>query len=268
MSDSIGDVASLKYLERTNLDESLYDLDANELRFFQLATDIRDPAEIKQHILSIQAEAFKAEEERNTDNVLVGNDARKAALDGYPLENIVATDLRRDFWDLGFKLFKDDPALFPVPFLEGDIFSSQLLDLDAPRPTERPKVPHLKTLTELLGRVSIIHASAFFHLFSEENQKKLAERCVALLNMEPGSTIFGSHNGAPEPGVYTGIGAPDREMFCHSPESWRKLWMELFGDRRINVMATLEGGEAGAKLVGPSLPRREKYAMIWSVVVL
>ncbi|ELU40028.1 NmrA domain-containing protein [Rhizoctonia solani AG-1 IA] len=272
--DSIGDVASLKYLERTNLDESLYDLDANELRFFQLATDIRDPAEIKQHILSIQAEAFKAEEERNTDNVLVGNDARKAALDGYPLENIVATDLRRgksdcpitptqkltrgriDFWDLGFKLFKDDPALFPVPFLEGDIFSSQLLDLDAPRPTERPKVPHLKTLTELLGRVSIIHASAFFHLFSEENQKKLAERCVALLNMEPGSTIFGSHNGAPEPGVYTGIGAPDREMFCHSPESWRKLWMELFGDRRINVMATLEGGEAGAKLVGASAHNR------------
>ncbi|KAF8705400.1 hypothetical protein RHS03_05646, partial [Rhizoctonia solani] len=294
--DSIGDVASLKYLERTNLDESLYDLNANELRFFQLATDIRDPTEIKQHILSIQAEAFKADISVSLHTLFhvyqvtrypvyahvldygrthagaiflemaccFGNDARKAALDGYPLENIVATDLRRDFWDLGFKLFKDDLALFPVPFLEGDVFSSQLLDLDAPRPTERPKVPHLKTLTELLGRVSIIHASAFFHLFSEENQKKLAERCVALLNMEPGSTIFGSHNGAPEPGVYTGIGAPDREMFCHSPESWRKLWMELFGDRRINVMATLEGGEAGAKLVGPSLPRREKYAMIWS----
>ncbi|CEL56280.1 hypothetical protein RSOLAG1IB_07696 [Rhizoctonia solani AG-1 IB] len=301
MSDPVGDAASLKYLERTTLDESLYHLDADQLRFFQVTTNIADPGEIKQHILAIQSEAFRIfpypciryfmftklkvarypiyahvlEYGRtHADAIFLdmaccfGNDARKAALDGYPLENIVATDLRRDFWDQGFKLFKDDPTLFPVPFLEGDIFSMQLLNLDAPRSIERPKVPQLKSLTELLGHVSIIHASAFFHLFSEDDQKNIAERCVALLSVEPGSTIFGSHNGAPEPGVYTGIGAPDREMFCHSPESWRELWIGLFGERKINVIATLEHNEAGAQFVGPSLLERKKYAMIWSVTVL
>ncbi|KAL5633509.1 hypothetical protein ACGC1H_003863 [Rhizoctonia solani] len=197
-----------------------------------------------------------------------GNDARKAALDGFPIENIVATDLRRDFWDLGFKLFKDDPTTFPVPFLEGDIFSTQLLDLESPRSTERPKLPDLKSLTELLGHISIIHASAFFHLFSEEDQRKLAERCVGLLTTQPGSTIFGSHNGALEPGIYTDLGGPGHHMFCHSPESWQALWAELFGERRINVAAMLEDSEIRRNLVGVAPPGKKKYALIWSVTVL
>ncbi|KAH7335613.1 hypothetical protein B0J17DRAFT_670811 [Rhizoctonia solani] len=301
MSELVGDAESLKSYRRTHLDESLYSLDPDELQFFQANTGITDPLEIKQHILAIQAEAFKIfpypcirsfmftklkvtrypiyahvlEHGRTQPGAIFlemaccfGNDARKAALDGYPVENIVATDLRRDFWDLGFKLFKDDSTTFPVPFLEGDVFSSQLLNLESPRPTERPHLPDLKSLTELLGHVSIIHASAFFHLFSEEVQRKLAERCVALLKTRPGSTIFGSHNGAPEPGIYSDLGGPDHHMFCHSPESWRDLWIELFGGQKIDVVAILEDSEVRRNLVGVAPPGKKKYALVWSVTIL
>ncbi|CAE6518172.1 unnamed protein product [Rhizoctonia solani] len=178
---------------------SLYSLEPDELRLFQLNTGITDPSQIERHILAIQAKAFEVfsyfiqafmftklkvtrypiyahvlEYGRTHPDAIFlemaccfGNDVRKAALDGFPVENIVATDLRRDFWDLGFKLFKDDPVIFPVPFLEGDIFSTRLLDLESPRSTVRPTLPDLESLTELLGHVSIIHASAFFHLFSK-----------------------------------------------------------------------------------------------------
>ncbi|KDN39420.1 hypothetical protein RSAG8_08826, partial [Rhizoctonia solani AG-8 WAC10335] len=301
MSELVGDATSLKSLQRTHLDESLYSLEPDELQFFQVNTGITDPAEIKQHIVAIQAEAFEIfpypciryfmftklkvtrypiyahvlEYGRTHPGAIFlemaccfGNDARKAALDGYPVESIVATDWRRDFWDLGFKLFKDDPTTFPVPFLEGDIFSTQLLDPESPRSTDRPKLPALKSLTELLGHVSIIHASAFFHLFSEEEQRNLAKRCVALLSMQPGSTIFGSHNGAPQPGIYTDLGGPDRHMFCHSPESWRGLWTELFGEQKVNVAVMLEDSEIRRHLVGIAPPGKKKYALIWSVTVL
>lgn len=298
MSEQVGDAASLKHLQHMELDESFYSLDADELRFYQVAAGITDESELKEHIIGIQAEAYQIfpypciryfmftklkvsrypayahvlEHGRTHPGAIFlemaccfGNDARKAALDGYPMENIIATDLRRDFWDLGYKLFKDDTSTFPVPFLEGDIFSPELLDLDAPRPSERPSLPNAKSLTELLGHVAIIHASAFFHLFSEEDQRRIAERCVALLSSEPGSTIFGSHVGAPEPGIYSGIGGPARQMFCHSPQSWQAMWAEVFGERDINVIATLEGEENGSKLVPTGIQQK---AMIWSITVL
>ena len=72
-----------------------------------------------------------------------------------------------EFWDQGFKLFKDSPSTFPVPFLGGDILSSDLLDMSATKSSARPDLSSLVSLTELLGHVAVIHASAFFHLFSE-----------------------------------------------------------------------------------------------------
>jgi len=35
-----------------------------------------------------------------------GNDVRKVAADGFPVEQIIASDLKREFWDLGHVLFR------------------------------------------------------------------------------------------------------------------------------------------------------------------
>ncbi|KAG9120534.1 hypothetical protein FRC07_003932, partial [Ceratobasidium sp. 392] len=197
-----------------------------------------------------------------------GNDVRKAALDGYPMKNIVATDLRRDFWDLGFKLFKDDPTTFPVPFLQGDFFSNDFLNPTASKSVVRPDLLKLNSLTDLLGHVDVIHASAFFHLFSEEDQRKIAERCVALLSRVPGATIFGSHVGGLEPGIYDNIGGANRKMFCHSPQSWETLWKELFGETPIHVVATLEDKETKSPLMCHGPLAGERRSMIWSVTAV
>jgi len=303
MAELVGDAASLESLKRTQLDDSLYSLSPDELKFYQSTTGILDESELKRHIIGVQTEAFHIfpypcirrfmftklkvsrypiyahvlEHGRTHPGAIFlemaccfGNDARKAAQDGYPMENIVATDLRRDFWDLGFKLFKDTPTTFPVPFLGGDIMSSDLLDLNASKPSTRPNLSNLTSLTDLLGHVSIIHASAFFHLFSEEDQRQIAQRCQALLSTQPGSTIFGSHMGAPESGIYSNIGGANRMMFCHSPQSWEKLWKDLYGETQIKVVVTLEAKGLGdnSLLVAPGPNSGDRRALIWSVTIL
>ncbi|KAG9122137.1 hypothetical protein FRC07_001614 [Ceratobasidium sp. 392] len=301
MAAIVGDAASFKHLHGIPLDESAYSLAPDELEFYQSTTGITNEVELKRHIIDIQTKAYKIfpypcirgfmftklkvlrypayahvlEHGRTHPDAIFlelaccfGNDARKAASDGYPIKNIVATDLRRDFWDLGFKLFKDDPTTFPVPFLQGDIFSNDFLDPTASTPAVRPDLLKLKRLTDLLGHVDIIHASAFFHLFSEEDQRKIAERCVALLSRVPGATIFGSHVGGPEPGIYDNIGGTNRKMFCHSPQSWETLWKELFGEISIRVVATLEDKETKSPLMCHGPLAGERRSMIWSVTVV
>ncbi|KAF8600504.1 hypothetical protein BDV93DRAFT_533865 [Ceratobasidium sp. AG-I] len=285
------------------LDESLYSLSPDEREFFRSTTGISDESELKRHIIDIQTEAYNVfpypcirrfmftkfkvssypvyahvvEYGRTHPGAIFlemacffGIDARKAALDGYPTENIVATDLHEEFWDLGFKLFKDSPSTFPVPFLGGDILSSDLLDLNASKSSARPNLSSLTSLTDLLGHVSFIHASAFFHLFSEENQQKIAQRCRALLSNQPGSTVFGFHFAAVEPGIYSNMGGTNYTMFCHSPQSWEKLWKELYGETPIKVVATLEAKipNENASEAAPGSNVTERRPMVWSITLL
>lgn len=77
-------------------------------------------------------------------------------------------------------------------------------------------------MVPLTHRVSVIHASSFFHLFNEERQTIVARRLASLLSPEPGSIICGSHIGAKVKG--TAPSAMQKINFGHSPESWNELW--------------------------------------------
>ena len=103
-----------------------------------------------------------------------------------------------------------------------------------------------------------------------EDQRKIAQRCQALLSTQPGSTIFGSHVGAAEPGIYSNIGGANRKMFCHSPQSWGRLWKELYGETPIKVVATLEVKGLGddSLIVAPGPDAGDRRGMIWSVTIL
>ncbi|KAF7974801.1 hypothetical protein HWV62_11301 [Athelia sp. TMB] len=152
-----------------------------------------------------------------------GNDLRKAVADGFPITGVIGSDLHKDFWDMGNELYV---APFPVPFIEGNVFDAAHIDptppLYAPPNSPPPALGTLTSLNPLRGHVSAIHASSLFHLFDEAHQHKLADALGALLSPEPGSVIFGSHNGLHERGFKTG--AMREDMFCHSPESWAALW--------------------------------------------
>ncbi|KAH9891083.1 hypothetical protein C8Q73DRAFT_109551 [Cubamyces lactineus] len=247
------------------VDESKYSLKGEELKFMQAQTGITDEEELKRHILAVQAEAYavfpypcirrfafldfrighlhgydqllKLGKERKDAIFLdigccFGNDIRYAAKGGFPVKQIVASDLHAEYWGLGHKLFRSTQESFPVKFIPGDVFDASHVAVAPPiyTPTSEP-VPDLSGLTSLnplRGHVSAIHASAFFHLFDEAKQEHVARALAGLLSAEPGSIIFGTHGSAPSKGAKAfsfGLnGEGTHTMFCHSPESWKDLW--------------------------------------------
>ncbi|KAF7424107.1 hypothetical protein PC9H_009410 [Pleurotus ostreatus] len=288
-------------------------LTPEKLAFFKEASGIQDDEEIKQHLVRIQEDSYrvvrypcirnfgftehrctkipaykqalKIGQERHGAIYLevgccFGTDTRKSVADGYPIHNMIVTDLRREFWDIGHELFKSTPESFPVPFIAGDVFNPEHLVVRAPAYTvPNTAVPSLKTLTSLnplYGHVSVIHISSVFHLFSEEKQLELARALGALLSPLPGSVIFGSHGALPQKGFTANAAGFEREgpdatpgdpnMFCHSPETWTALWDgEVFEKGTVKVEVELKKINKSESLgeLGPVF-----YLLFWSVTRL
>jgi hypothetical protein len=89
----------------------------------------------------------------------------------------------------------------------------------------RPDLKSLTSLTPLQGHVSAIYTGAFFHLFDEPGQFRVARQLASLLSPLPGSIILGGHVGNLVKGTKLNA-ASGRMTFCHSPESWKDLWEE------------------------------------------
>ncbi|KAF8638313.1 hypothetical protein AX17_002333 [Amanita inopinata Kibby_2008] len=286
------------------LDESLYSLDDDELAFFKSQTGIDDDEQLKNHILAVQAKAYQVYRypcirrfsfiklkiprlpaykhvlqlsRQRQDAILLdigccfGNDLRKIVVDGWPVENVLGSDLRSAFWDCGHALFKSTPETFPAAFVPGDAFDPSMIASREPfyqePQTPRPDLKSLTSLTPLQGHVSAIHASSFFHLFDEEKQLYLARQLATLLSSAPGSVIFGGHGGKPAKGARSEvIAGASSAMFCHSPESWRELWDgQVFTKGAVHVETTL------IEIRRPDLVLhvdKAVYWLLWSVTRL
>ncbi|KAF4567770.1 mediator complex subunit [Pleurotus pulmonarius] len=245
------------------LDPKLYSLNEEEAAFFKYTTGIQDEEELKKHILDVQAKAYaifgyscirrfwflrlnicklpaykqvlKLATERQGAIFLdlaccFGNDVRKVVADGWPIQNAIASDLRQGFWDAGHKLFETTPETYPLKFIPGDVFDPAFI---APRDpfyelpsTPLPDLQSLTSLSPLQGHIAAVHASAFVHLFDEEQQTQVCRALASLISPEPGSTIFGAHAGALRKGVRVVdlAGGVTRRMFFHDPNTWKELW--------------------------------------------
>ncbi|PCH33461.1 hypothetical protein WOLCODRAFT_61989, partial [Wolfiporia cocos MD-104 SS10] len=178
----------------------------------------------------------------------------------FPVEGAIGSDIHPEFWQFGHELFRTSKEAFPAHFIPGDALNPEFLKpvppFCAPPAGSMPVISSLTTLTPLHGRISAIHASAFFHLFDEARQLQLAKSLAGLLSPEPGSVIFGAHGGLQEKGFRQRSRVTDASslMFCHSPDSWAQLWeSEVFekGTVKVEVVLTevkherltfLEGG--------------------------
>ncbi|THV02824.1 hypothetical protein K435DRAFT_748703 [Dendrothele bispora CBS 962.96] len=197
----------------------------------------------------------------------LGHDTRRAASDGYPVQNLIASDLYPEFWTLGHELFKSTPESFPVPFIPGDAFNNDFIPdrkpfMENPN-TPRPSMDSLvssKSLAGLQGHLSFIHASALFHLFREEPQRQLAKKFASLLSPVPGSVIFGLHRGSPEPREKTNHRG--ETIFCHSPESFKRVWTGGEGEEGVFPPGSVE-----VEVVPFQIDRlgEEYYLLVWSV---
>lgn len=141
----------------------------------------------------------------------IGQDLRKIAADGVPPARLYGADLVPEFIDVGYQLFRDE-AKFPRAHFLAPV---NALDDDAASP-----------LRELDGKVTDLHVSAVFHLFSRPDQLKLATRCLALLRRDAGKClILGSDASKLEAGEFK---RPDGvARFRHNGQSWRELWEEV-----------------------------------------
>lgn len=132
----------------------------------------------------------------------------------------------------------------------------------------------LDSLNSLRGRVSIILADLLFHQFSEDEQFALAQSLASLLSSEPGSMIFGNHAGLLQAGTWSpdlrqGETESKMKMYCHSPESWQRMWEGIFGEGNADVKVSLSDYGEGTDFQG-TFPWNKTpfYELIWSVTRL
>ncbi|KAG2142471.1 hypothetical protein DEU56DRAFT_911155 [Suillus clintonianus] len=285
------------------LDESLYYLRPQDAAFYKTLTGIEDDAALKKHILDVQAKAYKVAPYgcicllaftrrrlaelpayqqvvrigRECKNPIFldigccfGNVIREAVLDGFPASQAIGSDLHGELWDLGHELFKSSPDTFPAHFVGGDAFDPETLTVATPASTQIAEVPtpdlnNLTSLNPLRGCVSAIHATAFFHLFKEDQQLYMACAFAGLLSPEPGSVILGTHIGAQEKGsVKTVFNGVEVDMFAHGPESWIAMWDgEVFEKGMVKVEAELR-----RETYGTAVTEGRPFSLVWSVTRL
>ena len=158
-----------------------------------------------------------------------------------------------EFWDLGHKLFRSSAASFPAAFIHADLLD-QTQVAPGPPSSDSPDLSNLSSLNQLRGHVTAIHASALFHLFSEEKQLALAQAFGSLLAPVSGACIFGWSTGIAEAGHVEFEGEVSHpRLFCHSPSSWEALWNGVvFPKGSVEVDAHLREFEhdVGVRLKG------------------
>lgn len=119
---------------------------------------------------------------------------------GVPGERLFGTDLQPRFLELGKELFRDWGS--NITFVAGNMLDENDDRLDV-----------------LHGRIDIIWASAFFHLFERQDQVKAAKQMVRFLNpVNPNAVVFGL-NGGPKIDGW--------EKYVLDADAWREMWEEV-----------------------------------------
>ncbi|KAF8592302.1 hypothetical protein K439DRAFT_1324781 [Ramaria rubella] len=255
--------------DRKPLDPSLYSVDPRLARLFKSSTGIQDDEALKVHILRIQAEAYQEfpypcirlfsftklaipevplynevirQGRRRPDAILLeigvgfGNDIRKVIDDGYPLQNIVVTDINPQLWDIGHRLFCSDSRSFPVKFVQADIFDERSLSTQTPLLHFRPDLRTLRALTPLKGYVTAVAIQMVFHLFDLTRQTLLAHRIAQLLSHSRGSMIVGRQMGD----VYArDIMLQGSPHFVHNAATWEHMWSKVFPPGTVEYRSEL-----------------------------
>lgn len=128
--------------------------------------------------------------------------------DGVPGENLYASDLRQDFFDLGYELFQDRSSL-QSKFIPADVFDD-----------------NSELIKSLAGQIDIVNAASFFHLFNWDRQVLIGKQLIKLLQAQSGSLIIGRQVGSTDP-----VDLDDKENapehYRHNPQTWARLWNQI-----------------------------------------
>lgn len=122
-----------------------------------------------------------------------------------PSEHLYGSDLRPEFFDLGYELFQDKETL-KSKFLVGDVFDSS------------------SALSELDGKIDIVYAASFLHLFNYEDQVQVCIRIAKLLKPKKYSVVLGRQIGNMKAGEHKQRLNPTKSRWRHNEASFRTMW--------------------------------------------
>lgn len=167
----------------------------------------------------------------------MGQDTRKMVFDAGidTSKNLYAADIKRDFWDFSFDMFRDKDSL-QTTFIEADILNP---DSD---------------LKQLDGTLDLVYTSSFYHLFDLETQAKAIKRTIKLLKPEPGVMVFGRQGGVEDPVAFNNL-KKEMTSYWHNAKTWAQLW-EKVGEE------TNTKWQVDAELGGEDLGRRMKSSLV------
>jgi len=124
-------------------------------------------------------------------------------------ERLYGVDIQAGFIDLGYELFKDREK-FKGEILQGDILADE--DQDSEEGKE-------KGLERLRGKIDVVHAAYFFHLFERAGQVKAAKRVVGFLDPDNQNVVVFGCNGGPK--------VVGWEKYVLNKKAWQGVWDEV-----------------------------------------
>ena len=134
-----------------------------------------------------------------------GQNLRLLAANGVPPQNMYASDISAELWELGFELFRDRKKMgASAKFLKADIFDQA------------------SDLRQWDGRMDIIIACQLLHLFDWEKQLVAMKRIVGF--SRPGSVLIGYQRAQMRARE---IVRPWGRMYFHNSETFRQIWREV-----------------------------------------
>ena len=152
----------------------------------------------------------------------MGQDLRTLAADGAPTENMYATDIESDFWEIGYDLFRDRSTL-KAQFIKADV-----LEEESP-------------LNTLDGRADVVYAGSLLHLFGWDKQLLACKRIVRM--SRPGTIALGCQMGHLT-GEERKSKLPGGNTMClHSVESFKELWRQVGEQTGTNWEVKAEIGD-------------------------
>lgn len=147
---------------------------------------------------------------------LMGTLLRHLSHEGVSSDRLYGTDIQPSFLELGYDLFGDRDTT-KATYLATDMLKNGD-----------------DCLNQLEGKIDVIYAANFFHLFEQHDQFKAATRIIKLLNRKnPNAFIFGIN-----------YGPKDTEniwkKYILDQETWREMWQDVSASVGIVCKVTME----------------------------
>jgi SAM-dependent methyltransferase len=162
-----------------------------------------------------------------------GQELRKLVFDGAPASRLYGADLRPEYIELGYELFRDRETL-TAKFFTADILAED----DT-------------VLSEIKGKTDIVYVGSFLHLFDYDGQVRAAKAIVSLLRPGPGVIVLGGQVGSIKPRVVEVSARTSPKPYLHNVETFEKLWEQVGRETGTSWKVDAKLSEGGGSLDKP-----------------